>query len=225
MSKRASRRAEKQRRQEEAKKRKASAKTKVHSTPQTKFTVGSSSSSSGGTPASDLANLDFGKLAGLNASPASNKSLANINKKKNLQKLLADAEEKRQKLESLKQGTEEERQQAEKMVWSDALKEAGGQRVKDDPAKLRKALKRKAAKKQKSQKAWQSRVEQTQQKMDERQQIRAHNLGKRKLGGRAGANLSRKRIIDEATEQRKERRGKPRVGFEGKKDDYINDRQ
>lgn len=221
LSKRASRRAEKQRRQEEAKKRKAS-KTGLKQTKASRFTV---SGSSDATPQSDLANLDFGKLAGLQSTRHdNNKSLANLNKKKNLQKLLADAEKKKEKLEALKRGTEEDKARAARMQWSDALQEAGGNRVKDDPAKLRKALKRKEAQKKKSAKAWKSRLEQTKQKMDDRQRIRSHNLDKRKLGGSAGANLSRKRIASEEGAET-EKRGRPRVGFEGKKDAYINDKQ
>merc|ERR1712100_480148 len=109
--------------------------------------------------------------------------------------MLADAEEKRQKPEELKQSSkEEEKQKAQNIQWGDAIKEASGERVKDDPAKLRKALKRREAKKKKSAKAWKSRMDNTKEKMDERQKIRSHNLNKRKLGGSAGANLSKKRI-------------------------------
>jgi len=74
--------------------------------------------------------------------------------------------------------------------------------------------------------------------MKERQQIRRHNLDQRKLGGKAGANLSRKRIGNEdgdadgdkngeALNDKKRRRmgphaDKTRAGFEGKKKGFIN---
>jgi len=78
-----------------------------------------------------------------------------------------------------------------------------------NPTLLKKAIKRKAKKKAKSQEAWKTRMEQTKDKMDERQRIRNHNVKQRALGGAAGANLSKKRIKDDdnaednATEQRK----------------------
>lgn len=225
VSKRAARRAVKQQRTEEAKKRKAT--TKVGQGEKAKqYTV---APNSGTSTLSDLANLDFGKLAGLNPTPknfANNKSLANINKKKNLHKMLADAEEKRKKLEELKRSSDEgDKAKHQQLVWSDALKEASGERIKDDPNKLRKALKHKIAKKEKSAKAWKSRMETTKQKLDERQKIRNHNLEKRKVGGSAGANLSSKKI---ATEEKVGEDGTTpsrrlsRAGFEGKKQGFLN---
>lgn len=225
VSKRAARRAVKQQRTEEAKKRKAT--TKVGQGEKAKqYTV---APNSGTSTLSDLANLDFGKLAGLNPTPknfANNKSLANINKKKNLHKMLADAEEKKKKLEELKRSSDEgDKAKHQQLVWSDALKEASGERIKDDPNKLRKALKHKVAKKEKSAKAWKSRMETTKQKLDERQKIRTHNLEKRKAGGSAGANLSSKKI---ATEEKVGEDGKTpsrrlsRAGFEGKKQGFLN---
>jgi hypothetical protein len=233
VSKRAARRAEKQRRKEEAMKKKKMAQTKVDArgTNQAKYTI--SSDSKMVDPAQDLAKMDFGRLTGLNpATPTykNNKALANLSGGKNLEKVLADAEQKRQKLEELKRSEkEEDKEKLAKMQWSDALKEASGERVKDDPAKLKNKLKRKAAKKAKSQKAWKSRMEQTQQKMDDRQKIRTHNLDKRKLGGKAGANLSRKKIVDE--EDKTKGKGKDssrrlsRPGFEGKKQGFLNEKK
>jgi DNA excision repair protein ERCC-4 len=216
VSKRAARRAEKQRQKEEAKKKRASP-THVTKDSKKNFTMNETVS----RVVDDLETVDFGKLAGLNPSPKhyqNNKALANLNKKKNFEKLLADAEQKRQKLEELKKGSEEDKEKALKMVWGDTLKEASGERVKDDPAKLKKELKRKLAKKQKSSKAWKSRLEQTREKMDSRQKIRKHNLDARKLGGEVAANLSKKRIVTE--EDKEKRRSRP--GFEGSKQGFLN---
>lgn len=223
VSKRAARRAEKEKRKLEAKKKRSMSQVKDAS--QKNFTMESTSKEV--DVAADLETVDFGKLAGLNAPPkhfANNKSLANLNKGKNLEKLLADAEQKKQRLEELKRGSEQEKEKAMNIQWGDTLKEASGERVKDDPAKLRKELKRKMAKKQKSQKAWKSRMEQTKEKMDDRQRIRKHNLDKRKLGGAAGANLSKKRIVedDKDAEEKKGRRRLSRAGFEGKKQEFLN---
>jgi hypothetical protein len=104
-----------------------------------------------------------------------------------------------------------------------------------NPALLKKAIKRKAKKKAKSQETWKARIQQTKDKMDERQKIRNHNIKQRPLGGAAGANLSKKRIKDDeggegveaGTEKKKRARlgpysSKGREGFEGKKTDFIN---
>eukprot|EP00429_Kryptoperidinium_foliaceum_P031547 CAMPEP_0176141614 /NCGR_PEP_ID=MMETSP0120_2-20121206/72014_1 /TAXON_ID=160619 /ORGANISM="Kryptoperidinium foliaceum, Strain CCMP 1326" /LENGTH=384 /DNA_ID=CAMNT_0017477761 /DNA_START=35 /DNA_END=1189 /DNA_ORIENTATION=+ len=227
VSKRAARRAEKKKRQEEAAKRKKKAHTQADSASNKKYKVGTGAGSD--DPTADLAQLDFGRLAGLNKAPSSNyqkanKALANMGKTKNLQKMLADAEAKHQRLEELKKSQkEEDKQKAANIEWGDAIKEASGDRVKDDPAKLKKALKRKAAKKAKSAKAWKSRMEQTQQKMNERQKIRQHNLTKRKQGGAAGANLSKKRIVTEEDKTAGKRGG--RAGFEGRKQEFLNDKK
>lgn len=65
-------------------------------------------------------------------------------------------------------------------------------------------------------------MDQTQQKMDERQKIRSHNLNKRKQGGMEGSNLSRKRIEEEPTKNTRETRRLSRPGFEGKKQGFLN---
>ena len=98
----------------------------------------------------------------------------------------------------------------------------------DDTTILKKAIKRKAKKKAKSQEVWKARMEQVKDKMDERQQIRVHNISQRKLGGAIGANLSKKRIVDNEQKdeevKKRPRRGphSSRAGFEGKKQDFIN---
>lgn len=225
VSKRAARRAEKKKRQEEAAKRKKKAHTRAEDSGSK--TIKLAATVSNNDPSSDLAQLDFGRLAGLN--PVSNdhyqktnKSLANMSKTKNLQKMLADAEEKRQRLEDLSKSKDEaDKQKAANIAWGDTIKEAAGERVKDDPAKLRKAIKHQVAKKAKSSKAWKSRMEQTKEKMGERQKIRNHNIAQRKLGGSAAANLSKKRIVTEDDKDKPKKR-LSRAGFEGRKQDFLN---
>jgi hypothetical protein len=73
-------------------------------------------------------------------------------------------------------------------------------------------------------------MDQTQMKMDERQKIRNHNLQKRKLGGSVGANLSKKRIVDEGGEGKNKskdgtNRRLSRPGFEGRKQDFLNNKK
>jgi hypothetical protein len=232
VSKRAARRAEKKRRQEDAIRRKKKATSNAESDKNKRVKLSTDICSNNDDPLTDLAQVDFGLLSGLNSSTnsnytESNKALRNLTHSKNLTKLLADAEAKKQRFVELKQSKKaEDKEKAVKIAWGDTIKEASGSRVKDDPAKLRKALKRKEVKKQKSAKAWKARTEQTQQKMDERQKIRNHNLQSRKQGGATGANLSKKRITTEemngeGTKDRNKRR-LSRAGFEGRKQDFLN---
>lgn len=235
VSKRAARRAEKKRRQEEAIQRKKRGSSNAEEKTSNKKFKLSTSLTNANDLTTDLAQVDFGRLAGLNRSSntnytETNKALRNLSKTKNLEKMLADAESKKQRLEELKKSSSDQDQlKAANIEWGDAIKEASGERIKDDPAKLKKALKRKATKKQKSTKAWKARLQQTQQKMDERQKVRNHNLNKRKLGGAAGANLSKKRIsstddtdVKTSRSGGKDGRRLSRPGFEGRKQDFLN---
>ena len=243
VSKRAARRAEKKKRQEEAQARKKRTSSRAEGNDSNKkfkaanggaIRSGLGTENKNNNAAQDLAQVDFGRLAGLNSmSPdqyfKANKSLANMSKTKNLQKMLADAESKKQRLQELAQSNDpQDKTKAANIQWGTAIKEASGERVKDDPAKLKKALKRQEAKKSKSAKAWKSRMDQTKAKMDERQKIRNHNLGKRKLGGSEGANLSRKRIDtgddndDGKSKGKKGGRRLSRAGFEGRRQEFLN---
>jgi hypothetical protein len=239
VSKRAGRAAEKKKRQEEAKAKK---KKNAHTKAETEDKNGKpksfyESAALNNDPAQDLANLDFGLLHGLNNKQSSeqyqkqNKSLRNLSKSKNLEKMLADAETKRQRVQDLKQSTDEQDKiKAANIQWGDVIKEASGERVKDDPTKLKKALKKKAAQKTKSAKAWKTRMDQTQQKMDDRQKIRSHNLKQRVEGGKVGANLSNKKLVqteDKTAVEGKKPRAGPRAGagragFEGRKQEFLN---
>lgn len=233
VSKRAARRAEKKKRQEEAIKRNKKKTTSTAEKNNSNKRLKLSSATAGLVdPSADLAQVDFGRLAGLNTVGNGNysevnKALKNLSKTKNLEKMLADAEAKKQRLEELKQSDRpEDKEKAANIAWGDTIKEATGQRVKDDPAKIKKALKRKASKKLKSAKAWKTRMDATQQKMDERQKIRNHNLSRRKMGGSEGANLSSKRIeTEKENDKSKGGRRLSRAGFEGKKQDFLNKKE
>lgn len=226
-SKRAARRAEKLRRREEAQKRADSSKSAVDTytnNNSSTYKVKDADRGSSVDPARDLKHLDFGRLAGFQSKSTNylevNKALGGLAKNnKNLQKMLTEAEEKKQKLEKLKDGTDEEKDRATAIQWKDALKEADGIRVRDDTTKIKKALKRKAASKAKSQKAWKTRMDQQQEQGKNRQNIRQHNLQQRKRGGAEGANLSKKRIVDPNEDKG---RRLSRAGFEGKKQGFLN---
>jgi hypothetical protein len=183
----------------------------------------------------DLAGINFGAMAGFDTTPhyMNNKSLANLGKKKSLDRLLQEVEAKRQRLRELKEsGDVLEREKASRMEWGDVLREAAStSKQPNDPKLIKKALKRKIKQKASSSKAWEARTKQAEQSMAERQKIRSHNLEKRKIGGSIAANLSKKKIVEEAVDDdkgrtKRQRMGphshKNRAGFEGKKQEYIN---
>ena len=182
---------------------------------------------SAAAPKDDLSGLDFGMISGLKSTPAhkQNKSLANLGKKKSLDSMLVKAEAKKAKLRALKQSNDpEDKAKHDSIVWGDALKSATGATVRDDPALIKKAMKRKDAAKSKSAKKWADRITTVASSMMEKQKIRKHNLQQRRLGGSTGANLSSKKIVEEKEEGKRGRKGphSGRAGFEGKKDSFIN---
>ncbi|GMH54385.1 hypothetical protein TrST_g10533 [Triparma strigata] len=171
----------------------------------------------------DLSTIDFGGISGLKtvSSHKANKSLSNVSKSKNLNHLLEKANAKKQRLQELKNGSSEDKKKREGIMWGDAMKEANGVRVRDDPAMIKKAIKRKEKSKAKSAAKWADRITTVADSMMDKQKIRKHNLEKRKLGGKVAANLSHKEIRDEEGEEKTKRR-RLGVGFEGKKEDFLN---
>lgn len=255
VSKRAARRAEKMKRKQAAQQRnqkKSTSSAEKNNEPQRVVNLGGSTynaptaSTSGKaskkSAAEDLATIDFQSLAGLKPkmdAAFNDKSLNPklANKKKSLEKLLADAEKKQQRLKELKASSDkEDREKAQNIEWGDALKIAEGKNIRKttDPKLIKKEMKKRAKKKAASAKTWGDRVEQVKEQKDKRQQIRSHNLDARRQGGAVGANLSSKRIKgagddEDGGDKGKRRRlgphsdqGRNRAGFEGKKQGFIN---
>ncbi|GMI35278.1 hypothetical protein TrCOL_g3780 [Triparma columacea] len=185
--------------------------------------------------ADDLSGIDFGGISGLKKKKyfQDNKSLANQGKKKSLESMLSEAEEKKRRLKELKGSSNpEDKEKAKRILWGDTLKAADGEIIRDDPEKIKKAMKKKEKKKAKSAKQWEDRITTVADSMLEKQRIRKHNLDKRKLGGTEAANLSSKRIAEDddakgegGSKGKKQRMGphsgKGRDGFEGRKGDFI----
>jgi len=73
----------------------------------------------------DLAGINFGSIAGLTHAEyyKDNKSLK-PKKKKSLDRLLQEAQEKQKRLQELKAGDEKDKQTAKRILWGDTLKEA-----------------------------------------------------------------------------------------------------
>lgn len=139
VSKRAARRAEKKRRAELAKKRQATApsgstqtgKNKGEKIRLVKDLGGSKINETVGKSVSDdLSGIDFGGIAGLKNNLSgnytdANKSLKNKGKKKSLERLLEEAETKKERLRQLKESDDaEDKEKAKKIQWGDTLKAA-----------------------------------------------------------------------------------------------------
>eukprot|EP00794_Sanderia_malayensis_P000474 gene474-1119_t len=104
-------------------------------------------------------------------------------KNENVEQLLKKAEKKKTNLEKLEGEDKEKAEEVKsKIQWGKALKQAEGQKVKDDPKLLMKTLKRKQKMKEVSKKKWDDRID-TQKKMhEEKQKKRRQNLKERKAG-------------------------------------------
>eukprot|EP00985_Skeletonema_marinoi_P023449 scaffold15674_cov148-Skeletonema_marinoi.AAC.3 len=256
VSKRAARRAEKMKRKQAAQQRnqkKSTTMAEKNKEPQRVINLGGSTynaptastseKASKKSAAEDLATIDFQSLAGLKPkmdAAFNDKSLnpKTANKKKSLEKLLADAEKKQQRLRELKaSGDKEDREKAQNIEWGEALKTAEGKNIRKttDPKLIKKEMKKRAKKKAASAKTWGDRVDSVKEQKDKRQQIRSHNLDARRQGGALGANLSSKRIKEDDDDKDKgdkgskrkrqgphSDQGRNRAGFEGKKQGFIN---
>ncbi|XP_078687282.1 surfeit locus protein 6 homolog [Branchiostoma floridae x Branchiostoma belcheri] len=103
------------------------------------------------------------------------------NPKHHLKKLLAKAEDKKQKIKDLKHedlGKAHEVEQKSK--WKSALQKAQGVKLKDDPELLKKSIKRKDQIKKKSKKQWKERKDQVEANIKKKQDKRRENLKARK---------------------------------------------
>lgn len=102
--------------------------------------------------------------------------------KKDTKKILLELKQKKEKLKEMEQSGEIEKAQElkEKDAWKSALAKASGEKVKDDPDLLKRTIKRKDQQKKQSAKKWESRLENVQKGIRERQEKRQDNIMKRK---------------------------------------------
>lgn len=101
-------------------------------------------------------------------------------KKKNYKKLLEKAEDRKKKLQEMKMtDVDKVKEIVEKEAWRKALGKSEGLKQKDDPALLRRSLKRKEKQKTRHQKEWKERGEIQAKQIKERQQQRQKNIKER----------------------------------------------
>jgi hypothetical protein len=152
-------------------------------------TLASEESSRSDPGASDEIQYDFGSMIAGEGGKHKFKS----KKKRSDKDLLKRAEGMRQKLQEADPETAKQIKQS--AAWDAALGRATGEKVKDDPALLRKAIKQKARLKNKSKKQWAERLQEhdqrkadVKQREDKKKEWRLANKGKKKKGGKKGGN-------------------------------------
>ncbi|KAK9881172.1 hypothetical protein WA026_014520 [Henosepilachna vigintioctopunctata] len=112
-------------------------------------------------------------------------NIGNKNNRKHLtdpKKLLSNLEKQNEKITSLKESGEIDRavQLKEKNAWKNALAKASGEKVRDDPALLKKTIKRKEQHHKSSKKKWEARQNTVIKNKEEKQNKRQENIDKRK---------------------------------------------
>ena len=160
--------AKKERRLEEKKKRKESVK-KLRETKQKKaalaVAVDPEERKPGSAPQFTFNRFDF------------NQSSEKTAKKKDYNRLITKAEAKQNKLQQL---VEEDKERGgevqEKVKWSKAVRMARGEKMRDDPALLKKTVKRLEKKKESHRKKWGERVKEEQQRGEARDKKRQKNI-------------------------------------------------
>eukprot|EP01129_Flabellula_baltica_P003274 TRINITY_DN13071_c0_g1_i1.p1 TRINITY_DN13071_c0_g1~~TRINITY_DN13071_c0_g1_i1.p1 ORF type:complete len:344 (+),score=134.20 TRINITY_DN13071_c0_g1_i1:207-1238(+) len=126
-------------------------------------------------------------------------------KKKTPQQLLEEVTATQTKLKEL-EGTEEGKKLKEEIAWDKMMKRAQGEKVKDDPKRLKKTIKREEHQKKKSKKNWQERESLTKLNIKKQQLKRAANIQKkidrRKTNRMVGAGVMSNNAAKKAKKQR-----------------------
>jgi len=188
----------------------------------------------------DLAGVDYGAITGLKHIPLNknNKSLTNLRKNISLEKLLADAEAKRQRLSELQSSDQvENKDEALRIQWKDMLQTASGVGEKHlNVAQLKKKLRIKDSLKARSEKAWKSRkstliskakrnirthkVHGIRKMNDGREDICKKSSGRNQTDSTSVSVTSKKERLTESKFGNHSRNN--RAGFEGRRHEFLN---
>jgi len=112
-------------------------------------------------------------------------------------KLLQQLQQKKEKLKQLEDSGDKEKAEDinEKDAWKSALAKACGEKIKDDPELLKRTIKRNEQKKNYSAKKWNSRIENVQKSVQERQEKRRDNIMKKKKEKKVNKLKKKGRVI------------------------------
>ena len=122
------------------------------------------------------------------------------------------------------EGTEEGKKLKEDLQWNRALKRAKGEKLKDDPKRIKTAIKREQKKKVKSAQAWKERNAALAKQQADRQEKRQANIDnkiQRKKDKKIGKKKVRRPKWNRSSLTCTQGTG-GRAGFEGKKRSFLN---
>ena len=126
----------------------------------------------------------------------------------NVKKLIKQAEQGQKRVEALKaQGKDEV---VEKEKWEILEKKAAGEKVRDDPKLLKKALKRLEKQKVKASKDWQERKSEEQKEQDDKLNQKSKNVQDRK-----SKKIEKRGGVVQHPKEETAKKGRRRPGFEG----------
>jgi len=123
--------------------------------------------------------------------------------------MLEVAEKKRERLGQLKQGGEEDKKRAKEEQWTELIGVASGKQALD-PARIKKAIKKREQNKVKSAKEWQGRTAALEQQQ-------ASSIAKRESNIKMRKDVMNGAILPGADAAKEGRKQGRRPGFEGKK--------
>ena len=144
-----------------------------------------------------------------------------------LKRMIDEAEKKRKRLEDLKQQGDYGKKRAQEEQWGEMMREAAGEKVGVDVAKIKKALKRREKAKEKSAVKWKeredavtsakaARVEKRENNLEQRQGRKANFLDEGSISTNSAAGTGGKKHGEKKVAT------SPRGGFEGKKRHLLN---
>ncbi len=181
---------------------------------------GSAAAAASGAGEDLAAQLTYGVID--TAAPQPGSKLKKGGGVKKLKGLLAKAEENEAKLAQLKATNKAEADAAQTAeAWEAAQRRAKGEKVKDDAALLRKALKRKEKAKEASRAKWAERTAAVEEAQAAKQKKRRENMQKR-VDKKKASRMKKAGIVAPAGTGAKTGGRRARVGFEGRNTGFIN---
>jgi hypothetical protein len=174
----------------------------------------------------DVGDIAFNDIRGLVSGGVSStgkgKTKQAGSKMQRLQRMLVEAEKKRQRLDELKKQGKDGQKRAMDEQWSDVLKEVTGEKSGLDVEKVKKAIKKREKSKQKSAEAWRERTEKVTADKNARLDKRDANIAKSNRKGGPAVAIATPAVPDAAAAAAAAKPFGNRGGFEGRKTQLLN---